>query len=124
MAAGAAEVTVGETCGGCNFMGDWIDIRKDERHVAHEREKARELRKSAWWKQQIQAGVCHYCGKKVGAGALTMDHVVPVARGGRSTKGNVVPACAACNKTKKFLTPAEQILETLEREGLGGGGQP
>ena len=100
-------------------MSEWIDIQKDPRHVERERAKARELRKSVWWQQQVQAGVCHYCGKTVGAAALTMDHIVPVARGGTSTKGNVVPACSACNKTKKFLTPAEQILEELERNGLG-----
>ena len=104
-------------------MGEWIDIRKDEGHVAREREKARALRKSAWWRQQVQAGVCHYCGKRVGADALTMDHVVPVARGGCSAKGNVVPACSACNKTKRYLTPAEQILAELERDGQGSGGE-
>lgn len=102
-------------------MNEWIDIRADARHVAREREKARALRKSGWWRQQIQPGVCHYCGKQVGAEALTLDHVVPVARGGTSTKGNVVPACDACNKTKKYLTPAEQILAELERDGLGNG---
>lgn len=101
------------------MMDDWVDIRKDGQHVAREREKARALRKGAWWQQQVRAGVCHYCGKKVGAEALTLDHVVPVARGGTSTKGNVVPACEACNKTKKYLTPAEQILAELERSGLG-----
>lgn len=102
-------------------MGEWIDIRKDDAHVAREREKARALRKSAWWRQQVQAGVCHYCGRKVGAEALTLDHVVPVARGGCSTKGNVVPACAACNQEKRFLTPAERVLAELERDGLVGG---
>ena len=103
-------------------MAEWVDIRKDSRHVAREREKARALRKSAWWQQQVQSGVCHYCGKQVGAEALTMDHVVPVARGGTSAKGNVVPACDACNKSKKFLTPAEQILAQLEQDGLGSEG--
>lgn len=102
-------------------MGGWIDIRKDDQHVAREREKARALRKSAWWRQQVQAGVCHYCGRKVGTEALTLDHVVPVARGGGSTKGNVVPACDACNKEKKCLTPAELILAELERDGLVDG---
>ena len=38
---------------------------------------------------------------------LTMDHIVPIARGGRSTKGNVVPACKECNNTKKQLLPME-----------------
>jgi len=30
-----------------------------------------------------------------------MDHLVPLSRGGRSTKGNVVPACKRCNTGKK-----------------------
>lgn len=97
-------------------MSDWIDIRKDAAHVARERAKARTLRQSVWWQQQIQAGVCHYCGCQVGADALTMDHVVPVVRGGTSTRGNVVPACHACNQKKKYLTPAEQILAQLEKQ--------
>ena len=41
------------------------------------------------------------------------DHVVPVARGGRSTRGNCVPCCRDCNAKKKAYTPAEQILERL-----------
>jgi 4-hydroxy-3-methylbut-2-enyl diphosphate reductase len=97
-------------------VSGWVDIQKDDRHVAREREKARTLRKGAWWQQQIQRGVCHYCGRQVGATALTLDHVVPVARGGMSTKGNVVPACAACNAEKKCLTPAERILAELENK--------
>lgn len=36
-----------------------------------------------------------------------MDHIVPIARGGRSTKGNVVAACKACNTAKKNLLPME-----------------
>ncbi len=91
----------------------WIPFEADPAHVARERAKARELRKSAWWKSRIAAGVCHYCGKKVGAAALTLDHVIPVARGGRSTRGNCVPACRECNASKRAATPAEIALETL-----------
>ena len=98
-------------------MKQWIDIQRDDKHVAREREKARALRKSIWWKQQLAAGVCHYCGAKVGGNALTLDHVVPVARGGCSNKGNVVPACLDCNQKKKYRTPAEQILADLEERG-------
>lgn len=95
-------------------MSDWIDIRKDPAHVARERQKARVLRQSDWWRQQCAGGVCHYCKQHVLPEDLTMDHVVPVARGGRSVKSNVVPACRACNRTKSFLTPAEQIIAALE----------
>jgi len=92
---------------------DWIDIPKDDAHVKRERAKARDLRQSVWWQQQRQTGVCHYCKKNVGAEALTMDHVVPVARGGASTKGNVVPCCKDCNAKKTCKTSAEQILDGL-----------
>jgi len=91
-------------------MEEWFSLEADPVHVAREREKARALRKTAWWQRRVQRGVCAYCGRSVGAAALTMDHVVPVARGGRSSKGNVVAACKDCNNRKKLLTPAEQIL--------------
>ena len=73
-----------------------------EGHVRREREKARELRRSQWWKRRCSTGVCHYCGRQVGAKALTMDHLVPLSRGGRSNKGNLVPACKDCNNKKKY----------------------
>jgi len=72
-----------------------------EEEIRRERAKARELRQSAWWKRRIAAGRCHYCGKSVAPRELTMDHLVPLIRGGRSTKGNLVPACKDCNNRKK-----------------------
>ncbi len=94
-------------------MSDWVEMNKDKRHVAREREKARKLRKSQWWKNELAKGICHYCGKKFPPEELTMDHIVPVARGGKSVKGNVVPCCKNCNNEKKYLTPAEILLKKL-----------
>ncbi len=82
-------------------------------NIRREREKARALRKTDWWRAQLQKGVCHYCGQQVGGENLTMDHVIPVSRGGKSVKSNIVPCCKACNNEKKNITPAEQILSTL-----------
>ncbi len=76
-------------------------LEVSEAELRRERAKARELRKSAWWKRRCAAGRCHYCGRQVGAQALTMDHLVPLARGGRSNRGNLVPACKDCNNKKK-----------------------
>jgi 5-methylcytosine-specific restriction protein A len=76
-----------------------------------EKEKARELKKKDWWKNLIAKGLCYYCGKKVDPKELTMDHIVPLGRGGKSTKGNVVACCKDCNNKKKYLTPVEIILE-------------
>lgn len=97
-------------------MNDWIDIKKDSQHVARERERAKELRLSTWWKGKLAKGVCHYCKKKVNPEELTMDHILPVVRGGKSTKGNCVPCCKPCNNEKKYLTPAEMIMRELEQE--------
>jgi len=107
-------------------MADWIEIDKDPAHVAREKAKAKELRQSPWWKAQLAAGRCHYCQGSFKPEELTMDHVVPVVRGGRSVKGNVVPACKDCNNKKKYLTPVDMILKRLEEEGKakGGGSDP
>ncbi len=44
-----------------------------------------------------------------------MDHIVPIIRGGRSVRSNVVPACRECNAKKKYLLPVEweEYLERL-----------
>ncbi len=44
-----------------------------------------------------------------------MDHIVPLSRGGKSTKGNLVVSCKSCNNNKKYYTPAEIVL----RDELG-----
>jgi len=95
-----------------------FDIEVDERQIRQEREKARALRKQNWWKNRIARGTCHYCGKSVPPKELTLDHVVPIARGGRSTKGNCVPACKDCNNQKKNLLPMEwdDYLQRLEKQ--------
>ncbi len=79
----------------------------DETVIRREREKARALRKQGWWKSRIAKGLCYYCGQSVPPKELTLDHVLPVARGGRSTRGNCVPACKECNNRKKNLLPIE-----------------
>ena len=100
-------------------MEDWFDMRVDPAQIARERAKARELRRTNWWRAQIQKGVCHYCGGKFPPSELTMDHVVPLSRGGHSTKGNIVPCCKNCNNGKKYSMPVDDILSELDREDPG-----
>ncbi len=89
-----------------------------ETEIRRERSKARELRKTQWWKRKCASGICYYCGRKINPGDLTMDHIVPIIRGGRSTKGNVAPVCKECNDRKKYLLPIEweEYLERLRGE--------
>ena len=101
-------------------MSDYF-ITADDEHIKREKAKARELRATQWWKRKRGAGICYYCGKKFKPADLTMDHLVPVVRGGKSAQGNCVPACKECNNKKKFLLPTEWVeyLETIQkgREG-------
>lgn len=52
---------------------------------------------------------CQYCGEK--GGFLTVDHVLPRSRGGRSTWENVVCSCRKCNAKKGNRTPDEARLK-------------
>ena len=86
-------------------IGFIIDVSEEE--IAKERRKARELRKSQWWQRKVARGECYYCGRATPPGELTMDHLVPLIRGGRSSRNNLVPACKDCNDKKKYLLPLE-----------------
>lgn len=81
----------------------WSDVSDEE--ISRERKKAKELKQSAWWKQKRQAGICHYCQKKFPVEELTMDHLIPLIRGGKSIKSNLVPACKECNNKKSTNFP-------------------
>jgi len=89
----------------------------DAAGIRGEKARARELRQSGWWKRRIADGRCHYCGREVGTRRLTLDHVVPLIRGGKSVRGNVVPACKDCNSAKRSLLPWEwnAYLDRLAR---------
>jgi 5-methylcytosine-specific restriction endonuclease McrA len=88
--------------------------------IRAERGKARDLRKTRWWQQKTAPGLCHYCGKKFPFKDITMDHLVPLARGGRSTKDNLVPCCKDCNNLKKSMLPLEweDYLEKAAKENV------
>ena len=85
----------------------------DDEEIKKQRRLARELRHSQWWKRQCAKGICHYCGKSAPPKELTMDHIVPLSRGGKTSKGNVVPCCKECNTKKKHL-----LIMELENKSL------
>jgi hypothetical protein len=57
---------------------------------------------------------CTYCGCLVRAKTATLDHVIPKSQGGRSTEGNLVLCCKACNSVKAARPPGE-FVDLLER---------
>lgn len=79
---------------------------------------------------------CAYCGIKLGKSNASIDHVLPVSLGGKSTFDNTVAACISCNNKKdnrrpedvkmypkwKPTTPTiyEFILKHVESNGMAG----
>ncbi len=55
--------------------------------------------------------LCQYCGTKKD---LTIDHVIPKAKGGKTVWKNIVTACRRCNSLKGDYKPSERGL-TLQR---------
>lgn len=58
---------------------------------------------------------CQYCGARLPAEALTFDHVIPVAKGGRKEWENIVTCCIPCNRRKGDRLPDEAGLRLLRR---------
>lgn len=67
-----------------------------------------------WWvgdQRERFGGLCAYgCGRSAGSS----DHIWPVARGGTSRPGNLVPACVSCNSSKGDGDPAPWIRRGFE----------
>ncbi len=85
---------------GHNQNNDGVDFI-DSKTIEEEKRKARSLRATKWWHQKISIGLCYYCQKKIPSQLLTMDHVVPLSKGGLSIKNNIVTSCKECNTSKK-----------------------
>ncbi len=60
-----------------------------------------------WWNDLlVKFGYrCAYCRAE---GKMTLDHVVPLVRGGKHSPENIVPACESCNYSKQ-----DRLLEEL-----------
>lgn len=72
------------------------------------------LREAEWLKVLVVfGGVCAYCGTK---NDISIEHFIPISRGGGTAMGNVIPACLTCNKKKAGRLPEEWCSrEQLER---------
>jgi 5-methylcytosine-specific restriction endonuclease McrA len=53
---------------------------------------------------------CVYCAERLDYQNATLDHVLPLAKGGANDPGNVVAACPRCNRLKADMLPAEFFM--------------
>ncbi|MGC5534286.1 HNH endonuclease [Streptomyces sp. SR-10] len=66
-----------------------------------------------WWRDEHFADFNNRCAYGCGALAEAIDHIWPVVRGGRSTPGNLAPACADCNGSKRDKNPTPWVKKGL-----------
>lgn len=57
--------------------------------------------------------LCAYCGQLFNELHLTIEHVIPVSRGGTHGWTNVVTACRGCNHRKGNRTPEEARMPLI-----------
>lgn len=50
---------------------------------------------------------CMFCLRKMGDVQLTIDHWVPLEKGGENVETNYISACRKCNKRKGMMTPED-----------------
>ena len=88
-------------CKPCANKAHTVRAEGDRRLVRKHREQAapgltatERARLMARWARQRKA--CIYCGEL----ATTVDHVVPLVRGGTNYEGNLAPCCKSCNSSK------------------------
>jgi 5-methylcytosine-specific restriction endonuclease McrA len=64
-------------------------------------------RRAVYWRDH---GRCHYCNEAVTVEKFTVDHVVPLARGGIDAASNLVTCCKYCNKLKADKPMSGELL--------------
>ncbi|MFQ5824621.1 MAG: HNH endonuclease [bacterium] len=75
-------------------------------------------RKKVYSKKHIflrDNNTCQYCGKMGMPNELTLDHILPQSRGGKSVWENLVTCCKKCNIKKGDQTPKEAGLRVLKK---------
>jgi 5-methylcytosine-specific restriction endonuclease McrA len=62
------------------------------------------------WVESLVDPLCTYCGDP----ANSIDHIVPIIKGGTSERENLTPACMDCNRKKRAMN-VDDFLKTLEQ---------
>ncbi|MGH7609486.1 MAG: HNH endonuclease [Candidatus Dormibacteria bacterium] len=89
-------------------LGDGVIVVRLLRNIVVPRRLLRPNRRNLLLRDEHR---CQYCGVQAVAAELTIDHVVPVSRGGEpSSWENQVVACKRCNGRKANHLPAEVHL--------------
>lgn len=81
----------------------------------YDRLPRKEMRFSRYGIYNRDGGKCQYCGRKFALSALSLDHVIPLSKGGLSSWDNVVSACVPCNTRKSDRTPTQAGMKLISQ---------
>lgn len=104
-------------------------VRCEKEHLSQELKQIYRIQKRNQFqaqRAQIAPGVlerdhyqCQYCGARE---HLTLDHIVPISKGGHPTDpANLIVACQSCNSRKRDRLPSEAEMAFQLREGVNHG---
>lgn len=54
-----------------------------------------------------QNGLCAYCGQHRNIKYMTVDHIIPLSKGGTDSLENLQCTCKLCNRLKSDMLPSE-----------------
>jgi 5-methylcytosine-specific restriction endonuclease McrA len=87
------------------FVKNWRKNNPERVRILHRNRRFKKRNAGNGWNadQEIElffnyGNICAYCGKKFNK--LTVDHIIPIAKGGIHEIENAVPACIHCNSSK------------------------
>lgn len=60
-----------------------------------------------------QNGLCAYCGQHRNIKYMTVDHIIPLSKGGTDEIDNLQCTCKLCNRLKDNMLPSEFTLFIL-----------
>ena len=92
-----------------NALAVAISPSLSSRKTSSFRKKIEKYKKT---KQQSGVLICQYCGEN--KKNMTVDHIIPLSRGGEHKESNFIISCSACNRNKNTMTEKE-YKEYLKR---------
>lgn len=90
------------------------EAAKKDRRSGHSKSVRKRLLKT-------KGRACHWCGRQLTLATSTVEHVVPLARGGLDNDNNRVLACEPCNRERGHAMPELEVpRESLACKPLNG----